>query len=186
MPRHATGTSATTTGYLVDGVSQTGSTLAVDTGTTTFLKGDIITIAGVNRVHPETKVDTGQLQTFVVTSDSGASATSLAISPAITTTGGKQNVTGSPADNAAISKQGGASASHDVSLSYAKDAFTFATADLRMPSGVDFAAREIMDGISMRIVSDYDITTDKFPTRVDVLYGYKAQRPQLATRLANN
>lgn len=186
MPRHTTGTAAATTGYLVNGASQTGATLTVDTGTTTFLKGDIITIAGVNRVHPETKADTGELQTFVVTADSGASATSLAISPSITTSGGTQNVSGSPADNAAISKQGGASATYDISLGYARDAFTFATADLRMPNGVDFAAREVMDGISMRVVSDYDITNDKFPTRIDVLYGYKAQRPQLAVRWANN
>lgn len=186
MPRHTTGTAAATTGYLVNGASQTGATLTVDTGTTTFLKGDIITIAGVNRVHPETKADTGVLQTFVVTADSGASATSLSISPSITTSGGTQNVSGSPADNAAISKQGGASATYDISLGYARDAFTFATADLRMPNGVDFAAREVMDGISMRVVSDYDITNDKFPTRIDVLYGYKAQRPQLAVRWANN
>lgn len=186
IPRHTTGTAAATTGYLVNGASQTGSTLTVDTGTTTFLKGDIITIAGVNRVHPETKADTGVLQTFVVTADSGASATSLAISPAITTSGSGQTVSASPADNAAISKQGGASVTYDVSLGYAKDAFTFATADLRMPNGVDFAAREVMDGISMRIISDYDITNDKFPTRIDVLYGYKAQRPQLAVRWANN
>ena len=187
MPRHTTGTAAATTGYLVNGASQTGAALTVDTGTTTFLKGDIITIAGVNRVHPETKVDTGVLQKFVVTADSGASATSLAISPAITTSGGKKNVTGSPADNAAVSKvTGGASAVFDQSLAFHRDAFAFATADLQMPKGVDFAAREVMDGISMRIVRDYDITNDKFPCRIDVLYGFKAVRPQNAVRLIAN
>ena len=31
----------------------------------TLLKGDIITLVGCNRVHPETKADTGQLQQFV-------------------------------------------------------------------------------------------------------------------------
>jgi hypothetical protein len=43
-----------------------------------------------------------------------------------------------------------------------------------------------MDGISMRIVADYDITNDKFPARIDVLYGYKTVRAQLASRSANN
>jgi hypothetical protein len=43
-----------------------------------------------------------------------------------------------------------------------------------------------MDGISLRIVSQYDITNDKFPARVDILYGYKTIRPQLACRFANN
>lgn len=186
-PTHTSGTAAASTGYLVNGASQTGSTLTVDTGTTTFLQGDVITIAGVNRVHPETKADTGVLQKFVVTADSGASATSLSISPAITTSGGKQNVTGSPADNAAISKvNGGASAVTNLSMAYHKDAFAFATADLIMPKGVDMASRKVMDGISMRIVRDYDINNDKFPCRIDVLYGSKAIRPQLATRIANN
>lgn len=187
MPRHTTGTAAATSGYLVNGASQTGATLTVDTGTTTFLKGDVITIAGVNRVHPETKVDTGVLQKFVVTADSGASATSLSISPAITVSGGRQNVTASPADNAAVSKvSGGASAVFDQSLAFHRDAFAFATADLEMPKGVDFSAREVMDGISMRIVRNYDITNDKFPCRIDVLYGYKAVRPQNAVRLIAN
>jgi hypothetical protein len=55
-----------------------------------------------------------------------------------------------------------------------------------MPSGVDFAKREVLDGISMRIVRQYDINADRFPTRLDVLYGYKTLRPQLACRLHNN
>jgi hypothetical protein len=73
-----------------------------------------------------------------------------------------------------------------TSLVYQKEAFAFATADLVMPSGVDFAAREVMDGISMRVVRQYDINNDKFPTRLDVLYGYKTLRPQLAARLHNS
>jgi len=186
MPRHVTGTDDGTGDYLINGAAQTGDTLVIDTGTGTFLEGDVFTILGLNRVHPETKVDTGQLQQFVVTADSGASATSLSISPAIVITGGSQNVVAAPADGATLNKLGGASATHDISLGYAKDAFAFVSADLRMPRGVDFAAREVMDGISMRIVSDYDITTDAFPTRIDVLYGFKTLRPQLAVRYANN
>jgi hypothetical protein len=61
--------------------------------------------------------------------------------------------------------------------------FAFATADLVMPKGVDFAAREVYDGVSMRIVRAYDINNDAFPCRIDVLYGYKTIRPQLACRV---
>ena len=187
LGNHTTGTAAATTNYLVNGASQTGATLTVDGGSTTFLDGDIITIAGVNRVHPETKADTGILQQFVVTANSGTSATSLAISPYITITGGKQNVTAAPADNAAVSKVGGgASSVFTNSMAYHKDAFTFATADLVMPKGVDMAARKVLDGVSMRIVRDYDINNDKFPCRIDILYGYAAKRPQLACRIGNN
>ena len=184
MTDHTTGTAAKITGYLVNGASQTGAAITVDTGTTTFLKGDIITFAGVYRVHPETKVSTGQLQQFVVTADSGASATSLAISPSITTSGARQHVSGSPADNAAITKVGaGANETYSGSLAFHRDAFTFATADLVMPQGVDFSAREVYDGISMRIVRQYDINNDKFPARLDVLYGFRTIRPQLACRI---
>ena len=83
-------------------------------------------------------------------------------------------------------KVGGASAVYKPSLAFHKDAFTFATADLVMPGGVDFAAREVMDGISMRIVRQYDINNDKFPARLDVLYGYKTLRAELAARLLSN
>lgn len=172
--------------YLVNGGAQTGSTLAVDTGTGTLKQGDVFTIAGVYRVHPETKVSTGVLQQFVVTADYAGGAGNVSISPAIVTSGALKNVSGSPADNAAITVAGTASTAHGISLAYHKDAFTFATADLVMPQGVDFAAREVFDGISMRIVRQYAISSDTMPCRIDVLYGYKTLRAQLATRLANN
>lgn len=186
LGRHTTGTAAATTGYLVNGGSQTGATLTVDTGSNTFLKGDVFTIAGVYRVHPETKKVTNVLQQFVVTADSGASATSLAISPAIVASGAYQNVSGSPADNAAITKVGGASATYGISLGYHRDAFALATADLILPRGTDMASRKVFDGVSMRFIRDYDINNDKLPGRFDILYGYKTIRPQFATRVATN
>ena len=182
--KHTTGTAAKTTGYLSNGATQSGAAITVDTGTTSFLVGDVITFAGVNAVHPETKADLGRLAQFVVTANSGISVISLAISPAIVATGATQNVTTTVADNSAIVKVGaGANETLDTSMVFHKNAFTFATADLVMPQGVDFAAREVLDGISMRIVRQYDIANDKFPCRLDVLYGYKAIRPTWATRI---
>ena len=182
--KHTTGTAAKTTGYLSNGATQSGAAITVDTGTTSFLVGDVITFAGVNAVHPETKADLGRLAQFVVTANSGTSATSLAISPAIVATGATQNVTTTVADNSAIVKVGaGANETLDTSMVFHKNAFTFATADLVMPQGVDFAAREVLDGISMRIVRQYDIANDKFPCRLDVMYGYKAISPTWACRV---
>jgi hypothetical protein len=169
--------------YLTNGVAQTGAVLAVDTGANAPVAGDIFTIAGVYRVHPETKQSTGSLQQFVV--GAGSTATSWNISPAIVASGAYQNVSNAAADNAAIVISGVANSPHGISMAYQKGAFAFATADLQMPRGVDFAAREVFDGISMRIVRQYDITGDKFPCRLDVLYGYKTIRPALACRLAN-
>ena len=75
---------------------------------------------------------------------------------------------------------------YGTSLLYQKGAFAFATADMQMPRGVDFSAREVFDGVSMRVVRQYDINNDRFPCRLDVLYGYQTLRPQLAARLHSN
>jgi hypothetical protein len=40
-----------------------------------------------------------------------------------------------------------------------------------------------MDGISMRIARQYDIVNDKVPCRIDVLYGFKTIRPEMAARI---
>lgn len=188
LPVHTTGTeNGASTTLTVNGADQTGAAVTVANGSSKTLKqGDIVTFAGCNRVHPETKVDTGQLMQFVVTADVGTSGTSISISPSIVTSGAKQNVSASPTDSGAVTKVGGASAAHNISMGFHRDAFAFATADLVMPKGVDFAARQVLDGISMRIVRAYDINNDAMPCRLDVLYGHKAIRPELACRWANN
>lgn len=192
-PTHTTGTDDGTGDYVVNGADQTGSAVTVQTGAGTFKQGDIVTFAGCNRVHPETKQDTGKLMRFVITSDVGANATSLPISPAIVVSGARQNVTASPTDSGQVFKREsdgttaiGAGADYGISMGFHKDAFAFATADLVMPKGVDFSAREVMDGISMRVVRQYDINNDNLPCRLDVLYGYKTIRPQLAVRYGFN
>ena len=181
-PRHLR---AAGTGYQVNGAGQTGSTLAVNTGTGALKQGDVFTLPGVFRVHPETKQTTNVLQQFVVTADYAGGAGALAIAPAIVTSGPNQTVSASPASAAALGFSGTASQSYGISMAYQKGAFAFATADMVMPRGVDFASREVFDGVSMRIVRQYDINNDKFPCRLDVLYGFKTIRPQLACRLAN-
>jgi hypothetical protein len=189
LASQTTGTAPSVTLYTVNGaVTANGSAaVTVQTGTATFKKGDVFTVAGCNRVHPETKADTGALQQFVVTTDYAGGAGSLAFAPAIYTTGGLQNVTAGGMPNAgALVKVGGASAVYRPSLAFHKDAFTFATADLVMPQGVDFSAREVFDGLSMRIVRQYAISSDTLPCRIDVLYGYKTLRAQLAARILSN
>lgn len=171
--------------YVVNGANQTGSTITIGTGTALIDVGSIITFAGCNRVHPETKVDTGVLQQFTVTATNATNATTVSISPAIVITGATQNCAAAPTTTGAVTILGTASTNYGQSLVYHRDAFTFATADLVQPKGVDFAAREVMDGISMSIVRDFSISDRTFPCRLDVLYGFKTIRPQLACRLAN-
>jgi hypothetical protein len=179
----ATYTTAITTGQ------NTGGTLAVITGTGAGNAGDIFTIAGVFRVHPETKVNSGVLQQFVLTAAYAGGGGNMSIAPAINAVIGspQQNVVVPSANaTAAITFQGTASTATGLSLAFHPDAFTFATADLVMPGGVDMASRVVKDGISMRAVRQYSISDDTMPIRIDVLWGAAALRPQLACRLVAN
>jgi hypothetical protein len=173
--------------YLATPAAQTGSTLAVTTGTGAGNAGDVFTIAGVFRVHPETKVNSGVLQQFVLTSAYAGGAGNMSIAPAIVTSGPQQNVSASPnGTTSTLTFANTASTATGLSLAYMPDAFTFATADLVMPNGVDMASRVVKDGISMRAVRQYSISDDTMPIRIDVLWGAVALRPQLACRLVAN
>ena len=52
-----------------------------------------------------------------------------------------------------------------------------------MPDGAAFKARESANGLSLRVVKDYDIDNDIDVIRMDILYGVKAIYPDLAARL---
>ena len=183
--RHTSG-SAGATDYDVNGAAESGATITVKTGSNTFTKGDIVTFAGCYDVHPETKVSRATLKQFVITTAYAGGAGTIAISPSIIISGATQNCSGYPTDSGDVTKVAAASKAYDLSMLYHPDAFTFVTADLTMPRDAHFAAREVYDGISMRIWQSGDIINDKFPCRVDVLYGYKTIRPQLACRIASN
>jgi len=189
LPSHTRGASAATTGDTTTFIAgnQPISQIAVPAGAGTFKKGDVFTLANVFSAHPETKISTGQLQQFVVTADYAGGAGNLPFAPAVYVSGALQNVVvSSTSATATLTPAGTASTAVQTGLAFQKGAFAFATADLVMPKGVDFAAREVMDGISMRIVRNYDIVNDKFPCRLDVLYGYKTLRAGLAARFHNN
>lgn len=186
VPTVTTGTALSATTYTVNGANQTGSGVIVATGATTFAVGDVVTFAGCFRVHPETKVATSDLQQFVLTAAYAGGAGTLAISPAIVTSGARQNVSASPTNGGAVVKLGGASYVQRPSLAFHKSAFTFATADLEIPKGTDMATRKVMDGISMRFVRDFDSTNGRWINRFDVLFGFVAQRPELAVKILSN
>lgn len=162
------------------------------TGTNTVKKGETFTIANVFAVHPETKQTLPYLQPFVVLADATATAGAATVTvwPTVYFTNGAtkpfQNVNSQPASAAAVTwQQPTASTTYSQSLVYHKTAFAFVSADLVVPQGIDFAARAMSDNLSVRMVRQYDIVNDKFPTRVDVLYGIRTLRPHLAVRVTN-
>ena len=168
--------------------TQGASTIAITgTGTQTIKKGDVFTINGVFAVNPQTRESTGSLQQFVCTEGVAAVAGAYAtvkISPAIYTSAhALATVSSFPQAGDTITFLGGASTQYPQNLVYHRDAIAFATADLLMPQGVDMASRQVHNGISMRVVRQYDINNDRMPCRIDVLYGYNVIRPQMAVRL---
>jgi len=189
IANHTTGVTPTAPIVATTVSAQGATSLAISftSGSPTFKVGDVFTIAGVFAVNPQTRQSTGALQQFTVTADvsvsSGTTAT-LSVSPAIFTSAhALATVNAFPAASAALTFLGGSATGYAQNLVYHKDAITFATADLLLPQGVDMASRQVHNGISMRIVRQYDINNDRMPCRIDVLYGYKVIRPAMACRI---
>ena len=187
IKQHTTGT-RTGSHTVTSAVTAQGSTtiLITGTGTQTIKQGDVFTVANVYAVNPQTRESTGSLQQFVATADATATAGaySVSVSPAMYTSGhALATIDAFPQASAAVTFLGSASTQYPQNLIYHKDAITFATADLLMPQGVDMASRQVHNGISMRIVRQYDINNDRLPCRIDVLYGYSVIRPQMGVRL---
>jgi hypothetical protein len=168
----------TTEGATSVGLSFTGSSK-------TWNVGDVFTIADCYSVNPQTRESTGSLQQFTVTAvATGSSTATVSVSPAIyTSANALATVNSFPVAGKTVTMLGSANSQYAQNLVYHKDAITFATADLLLPQGVDMASRQVHNGISMRVVRQYDINNDRLPCRIDVLYGYSAIRPAMACRI---
>ena len=191
IAQHTTGTrSASASLTVATTITTEGqSTIAIngDTGAATFNQGDVFTVAGVYAVNPQTRQSTGSLQQFVVTSTVAASSgnwASINVSPAMyTPANALATINAFPASGAVVTVVGAASTQYPQNLIYQKNAITLGTADLLLPQGVDMASRQVHNGISMRIVRQYDINNDRMPCRIDVLYGYSVIRAPMAVRM---
>ncbi len=160
------------------GIATGQTTISMDgysVASPTAKKGDVFTIAGVFDVHPETRQAYSHLKQFVVTADTSGTSNAIAnipFSPAWNVSGVYQNISALPADGAVVVFTGAASTTYQNSLAYHKNAFLCASADLLMPSDVTHKSRVVFEGISMRVLTQYTISSDAMPTRIDVLYGY--------------
>ena len=188
---HTVGTHTTSSTPLVNGASQSGESLITDgwQASTAILKaGDIVTIANVNAVNPQNRDLTGSgVRQFTVTADvssDGAGNATLPIFPPLYDSDHQfATVDSLPANDAALTMTGTEDASYPINMAFHRDAFVLGTADLLVPQGTHSAHAENYEGISMRIVQDFDIQTNKFITRIDVLYGWATVYGELACRL---
>lgn len=188
--KHTCGTFSA--GGTVNGANQTGSTITVNAITGTLAVGDIITFENVYAVNRITKQSTGMLRQFVVTAAVSNGGTSISIYPALVPANAGvavqyQTVTVSPSNGAVTAFASGnyASLTYRKNIAFAPQAVTMATADLELPRGVHEAARESFDGVSMRMVTAYNVSTDQLITRLDILYGYLWVRPEWAVAVAD-
>jgi len=168
--------SADTSGT-VNGAGQTGSTLTVTGLTAAFTEGMKFTIGDdVFALNPVTQASTGRLQVFTV--GSGATTTSIPITPAITVTGNQKTVSATPDNSDTLNVVGTATVAYPQNLFYNKMAHAFGTADLEMPKGLDFAARNTEDNLSMSIMRDFDIINADTYCRIDILFGFVTVSPE--------
>ena len=190
----------------ISSVPASGATTVAVTGTAdtsgvsiTVPRGTVFTIAGVYAINPQNRQSTGQLLQFVVTADTTltASGTSLSgtlpiypayipassgVTPQFATCYTPSTVSSTAATTLLTGAKG--TGPYQQNIAYHPDAFTFASADLVLPTdGVMIAERDNWKGISMRMIQQYDINSDMMPVRFDVLYGWKTIYPELAVRI---
>ena len=186
IKQHSTGTRAATGTVTAAAVTAEGSatlTLTVGTGETIAV-GDVFTIADCFAVNPQTRESTGSLFQFVALASTTSTTTAtVTVAPMYSASHALATMLTLPANAKAVVFVGAASTQYPQNLVYHKDAITFATADLLLPQGVDMAARAVHNGISLRVVRQYDINNDRMPCRIDVLYGFSTIRPQMACRI---
>ena len=179
IPTHANGTAA---GITVSAAGQTGSSITMTASTAgTLVKGQILTIAGVNAVHPLTGQDIGSLQQFVVTEAvTVVTGTAVKIYPAINPATPNKTATASPASGAVVAT---ASVNGVQNLAFHKDAFTAAFAPLPVIASCEGYTARLPSGISVRVMTFGDGNNDIERTRIDVLYGFQTVRGLHAVRI---
>lgn len=205
LPTHVIGT-FTTSAPTVNGAGQSNpgagnafvSTFSLNTTGWTandvLNAGDIISIAGVNDVDPETKASLGRPKQFVVTATQtmAGGANTISIAPGIITGGSYQNVDNVPPTGNAISVFGqtGAVALAAISgqlikqsLGWYRDAVVFANPPmLDLSPLVKMTAAESFEGYNIRFAQQWDPSNDVLPARLDSIVGAVLAYPELAVR----
>lgn len=210
-PTHTTGSQAGVAGATKNGASSDEDTTLALTGlgaTNTIAEGDIFTlgVAGANPVYAVRPMDGTTLpflRQFVAGGSPSSGVTGLAAGGALSAqiaipgtapynirsgTAAQeklpyQNVASLPANTAALTIAGAASTGYPISLAFHRNAIALATVPIHMPSTAPFKAQQEFEGISIRVVADFDVKNDLEIYRFDILYGVEVLEPQAACRI---
>lgn len=169
--------------------SETGS-LVTDgwtATTTTLAPGTVFTIAGVNEVNAQTKAPLSSLKQFTVTAASttdGSGNSTLTYSPTIVTTGGFQNVSAAPANNAAITVLGATGSTSQLAVAFDRDALMMAAKELIPYSvGMGSTVTDDQTGIPIRVQQMPDVRTNQEILRFDVMVAWATLYNQLGVKI---
>ena len=192
LPVHTNGNQAA---WTINGASQTGNQLAIGglTATQTIKAGTVFTIPGVYAVHPLLGTPYPYLRQFVVTQDFTAAGTTgtISIYPSINWgvgSGGSSSMTSLPTVSAlptngnTVTLLGSVSTGYRQNIGFQRDAFAAAFVPLPVlasTEGYTFTT----DDFSIRVMTFGDGVNDLERTRIDVLWGMAAPRPDHAVRI---
>ena len=186
---HTVGVHTTSATPAMSGTAVSGATTLATNGwnasSSTLTDGDVITCAAVYAVNPVSGASTGVLRQMVVTTtttSSGGAMATLPISPTLTSSGAYQTVDAMPQSGALLTCAGTESTGYKKNLIFHKNAFALVTLPVAMPTNV-WGSRTTYNGLSVRVVKQYDIDADEEIIRLDILYGVKTLYPEFACRL---
>lgn len=158
-----------------------GATASV---TNYFLPGDLISIAGVHSVNPQSRASTGQNMQFVITAaanSSGGGAVTITVAPSIisSTSSPLQNVDNAVPNGAVVTIV----PSYNVNVAYPSRALDIVCPPLYKLQVPDASvAVDPETGLSLAITQIGDILAYQNYMRLDILCGFK-WHPQYAVKL---
>jgi len=150
------------------GLKYTSVTLtsAAGTSTATLLAGDILTFAD----------DSGNVYKATVLEDTAAAVSGVVTAKVL------PQITADDVTDTDVTFPDVTARAHKANLVFNRNAFGFVTRPLMPAPGAD-SSTQSFGGLSIRVVMDYDTSTKKTVMSMDILYGWAALYPELATRV---
>ena len=147
--------------------------------------GTTFSVAGTNKLGPETKEDLGALWQFTALADvtvAGGGFATVSVNAVKATVDGSESVSALPVATGVVTFLGTAGTTYRQAIAFQKDAFTVSFAPLAKLDGA-LNSREVLEGVGISVTKDSDIYNLKNICRIDAIYGYLTLQPEYAVRV---